>query len=148
MAELSIKHVPYKLLTASPFGTAHGVRTHTDIMFLSFKMGEYIGYGEASMPPYYAENQDSMSAFFAKLDASKIASCGTAKELHQLLAAISPHDTAAKAAIDMAYHDLMGQMHRYSVHSLYADSQESKIYSSFTIGTGPVETVLQNSTTK
>ena len=96
MTELSLKYVPYRLLTASPFGTAHGVRTHTDIMFLSLKMDEYIGYGEASMPPYYSENQESMSAFFDKLDAAKIVSCGSAQELHQLLDALSHKDTAAK----------------------------------------------------
>lgn len=52
---VEFSYCPYRLLFKHPFGTAHGVRTGTDAVFLRVAMDGVVGYGEATLPPYLEE---------------------------------------------------------------------------------------------
>lgn len=50
----------YRLRFKHPFGTAHGLRDGTDSVFVRIQRKGFVGYGEASLPPYLNETQDSV----------------------------------------------------------------------------------------
>ena len=69
-----------------------------------------VGYGEASMPPYLGETVDSVVAFLSKVDLSRFSDpCGL-EEILAYVDAIGPGNNAAKAAVDIALHDLVGKL--------------------------------------
>lgn len=49
---------PYRLLFKRPFGTAHGLRTGTDALFVRAWENGHVGYGEITLPPYLKETID------------------------------------------------------------------------------------------
>ena len=57
---LKISYCRYRLLFKHPFGTAHGLRTGTDSVFIKVEENGCIGYGEATLPPYLEETVDSV----------------------------------------------------------------------------------------
>lgn len=140
----SFSYVPYSLRTNAPFGTAHGVRSHTEIMIVRLSYDGITGYGEASMPPYYPENQQSMADFFSKIDIGAIKACDSPNLLHAYLSSISERDTGAKAAVDIAFHDRMGKAGRYSVAEYYDISPRVWFDSCYTIGVAPMQEMINN----
>jgi len=50
----------YRLRFKHPFGTAHGLRDGTDSVFVRIRRKGFVGYGEATLPPYLNETQDSV----------------------------------------------------------------------------------------
>ena len=46
---------PYRLLFKHPFGTAHGLRDGTDVLFIRLEENGEVGYGEVTLPPYLTE---------------------------------------------------------------------------------------------
>ncbi len=57
---LKISYCRYRLLFRHPFGTAHGLRTGTDAVFIKAEESGLVGYGEATLPPYVNETVDSV----------------------------------------------------------------------------------------
>jgi L-alanine-DL-glutamate epimerase-like enolase superfamily enzyme len=51
----------YRLRFKHPFGTAHGLRDGTDSVFVRIRRKGFVGYGEATLPPYLNETQDSVN---------------------------------------------------------------------------------------
>lgn len=144
MCSMTLKYIPYQVRTKLPFGTAHGVRSHTDIMFFSMSSDGLTGFGEASMPPYYPENQATMRAFFDKLDPAAIKDCGDPESLHSYLSALSDADPAAKAAVDIAFHDLLCKKNKESVAEYYGVSPLARFDSCYTIGVSSKAEMLRN----
>ena len=64
------------------------------------------GYGEASLPPYLGETQASVIQFLRKVDLSAFSRPENIDELLEYVDTIAPGNTAAKAAVDIALHDL------------------------------------------
>lgn len=50
----------YRLRFKHPFGTAHGLRDGTDSVFVRLRRNGAVGYGEATLPPYLDETQQSV----------------------------------------------------------------------------------------
>lgn len=50
----------YRLRFKHPFGTAHGLRDGTDSVFVRLRRDGSVGYGEATLPPYLNETQESV----------------------------------------------------------------------------------------
>ena len=57
---ITISYCPYRLLFKHPFGTAHGVRTGTDSIFIRVEEDRVIGYGEVTLPPYLNEKPEEV----------------------------------------------------------------------------------------
>lgn len=143
MASPFLRFLPYRLELSSPFGTAHGVRSHTDIMLVAIGHQSVVGYGEAAMPPYYAENQESMTTFFNSLCIEEIMELGTPKRVHDFLLGISTEDSAARAAIDIAYHDWLGKVTRDPIVNLREENSYQDILSSYTIGASDEQEMIR-----
>ncbi|MGV3638327.1 MAG: enolase C-terminal domain-like protein [Flavobacteriales bacterium] len=70
----------YSLRFKHPFGTAHGLRDGTDSVFVRIRRMGSVGYGEATLPPYLSETQDSvheeLERFWLKFGRGSDASVG------------------------------------------------------------------------
>ncbi len=157
----TLRYIPYSLELKEPFGTAHGTRTHTDGMIVAVHREGKTGYGEAFIPPYYAENQDSMAELFESIDPHELLCAGELDKSIDFISYLAPGNEGAKTALDIALHDLFGKEAGVPVFELIADHDRLPVpgakkgtgdndravqYStptSYTIGTGPVESMVR-----
>lgn len=101
---------PYRLLFKHPFGTAHGIRTGTDSVFVRLEQGGTFGYGEATMPPYVAENQRTVLERLASWSGQQWSlPDDLGKALDQLNSWVE-EAPSARAALSMALIDLAGKV--------------------------------------
>lgn len=103
---IRLSYCRYRLLFRHPFGTAHGLRDGTDSVFIRAEEAGRIGYGEATLPPYLAETQDSV---IQRIAAFVDPGTRNASDLGELLAGEQVHfrmAPAARAALQMALFDL------------------------------------------
>lgn len=106
---------PYRLLFNHPFGTAHGLRDGTDSVFVRLEEDGTEGFGEATLPPYLPETQQSVLKEFRDLDLGEhLASFGIADT--RLVKALS---APARAALAIAYYDLMARKKGIPISMLF-----------------------------
>jgi len=132
-----LQHRPFLLELRHPFRLALGMRTHTNVVLTELQLAEYVGYGEAAMPPYYGETQASAAAFLEQ--AARVLKNKTYPfDIPALMAAIealAPGNHAAKAAVDLALHDLWGKLENRPVWQLLGGIDPALMPpTSFTIG--------------
>lgn len=141
--ELSFK--PETLYFKRPFKIAHGVRSSTPIVLTQLRHEDIIGYGEASMPPYLRETHETALAFLKKakyvLDTFKDpfdigTILGTIDEL-------APFNTAAKASVDIALHDLIGKLKNKPCWQIFNLDKEKAPYTTYTLGIDEPEIIRQ-----
>ena len=84
---------------------ATGTRTSTSTVQVEIELNGNIGYGEASMPPYHGETTESVTAFLSQLKPENW-QIENLTAILQEVDSLSETDNAAKAAIDIALHDL------------------------------------------
>ena len=143
MSRSELRFEPYSLTTDEPFGTAHGQRSHTDIVLVELLSDELIGLGEASMPPYYEESQSDMKWFLSQVDATQLLSYPSIDEAMVYLDSIATGYTASKAALDMALHDLRAKQQNRSVRDFLGLSKPSTVESSITISLSDMDRMLR-----
>jgi len=139
---------PLLLELRHPFRLATGSRTHTNDVLTEIRQGEHIGYGEAAMPPYYGENQETAMAFLAKaaevlamieLEAGTDSArpgnpASNIPTIMQAIDVIAPGNNAAKASVDIALHDLWGKTLGKPLWQLLGTNPENMPPTSFTLG--------------
>ena len=86
--ELSFK--PYDLKLKHAFNLAKNSRTHTPDVQVQLRYGDYIGYGEASMPPYLGETQESVCRFLGQLDLSQFTDPFRIEEILDYVDSVAP----------------------------------------------------------
>ena len=121
-----------------PFGIASGTRSVTPVMFVRISSEGKHGYGEASMPPYLDETHETAENFFA-LAEKIIRSDRSGNSIEDIIASIdniSLGNSAAKAAIDIALHDLDGKIREQPCHRLFGIDARSTPSTTYTIGIG------------
>jgi len=99
------------------------------------------GYGEASLPPYLGETQASVIEFLKKADLSRFASPFELEDILTEVDKIAENNTAAKAAIDIALHDLTGKIIGQPWHKLWGLDKTKAPSTTFTIGIDSAEAV-------
>lgn len=129
-----------------PFRLATGSRTHTNAVLTEMEWQGFRGFGEAAMPPYYGENHETASGFLRSLSDSGILSAGLkdwseTAPIRELIEdtmaqvdALTPGNHAAKASVDIALHDLWGQVVKKPLWELLAVSPGEMPPTSFTLG--------------
>lgn len=129
---MQINAIPYFLEFSEPFSIAAGTRMGTPSVFVKINKNNITGYGAASMPPYLEETTESVTDFMekAKTLVGRINNISDIAQCLQDLDALAPGNTAAKAAIDIALHDLIGKEKQQPCYKLFG-IQELKLPSSF-----------------
>ena len=109
-ARMQLSWQPYELQLAHTFTVASYSRTTTPDVQVEIRYDGFTGYGEASMPPYLGQTVESVCAFLEKVDLSQFADPFQLEDILAYVDSLSPGDSAAKAAVDIALHDLVGQL--------------------------------------
>ncbi|NUO02813.1 MAG: dipeptide epimerase, partial [Saprospiraceae bacterium] len=141
--KLKLTFKPYTLELKHTFTVAVSTRTTTPVILTQVEYDGVVGYGEASMPPYLGESQESVMAFLSRVDLSKYES---PFELEKILAdvdAITSDNTAAKASIDIALHDLIGKIMGQPLYNLFGYERHKTPVTAFTIGIDKPDVVRQ-----
>lgn len=103
----------------------------------------FTGYGEASMPPYLGESQDSVGKFLSKVDLSQFNDPLAIDDIIHYVDSIEPFNTAAKASVDIALHDLVGKIKGQPWYHIWGFNPDVTPYTSFTIGIDTPEVIKQ-----
>lgn len=140
---LKLHFQPYELKLRHSFNLARSSRTVTPGVQVQIDFDGLRGYGEASMPPYLGESVDSVVAFLSKVDLSGFPDPMRMDEILGYVDSLSPADNAAKAAVDIALHDLVGRMFGRPWHAIWGFSPEQAPATSFTIGIDSEDVVRQ-----
>lgn len=148
---MQLTHHPLLLELRHPFRLATGMRTHTNAVLTELRHGGHTGLGEAAMPPYYGENQETAGAFLTKAaallaEATMPLSLENIGALLREVDALAPGNHAAKAAVDIALHDLWGKTVGKPLWQLLGISPATMPQTSFTLGMDTPEMLRQKLT--
>lgn len=132
-AEVVFNFYPYELKLKHAFNLASMSRTTTPGVQVEITIDSITGYGEASMPPYLGESVESVTAFLSKIEPDRLSNPFALEEIHAYMDSIAPGNRAAKAAVDIALHDLTGKMMGQPWYSIYGLNPDNTPCTSFTI---------------
>lgn len=132
--KLELSFLPYDAQMRHVFTIANSSRTTTPIVLTQIKYDGYTGYGEAAMPPYLGETQASVIEFLKKVDLSKFSSPFLIEDIMKYVDAIAINNTAAKAAVDIALHDLVGKIIGQPWWKIWGFDPTTCPNTSFTVG--------------
>lgn len=146
--KMKLRFFPYELKLRHVFTVATYSRTTTPDVQVEIEYDGVVGYGEASMPPYLQKElgtMDSVLAFLKKVQDS-IGRFSDPFQLEDILAYIdglSEGDAAAKTAVDIALHDLVGKLLQAPWYKIWGLDKEKAPSTTFTIGIDTQEVVRQ-----
>jgi L-alanine-DL-glutamate epimerase-like enolase superfamily enzyme len=132
--KLKLSYKPYTLELKHVFTLATSSRTTTPVILTEIEYNGIVGYGEASMPPYLGESHQSVSEFLSKVDLSKYENVFDLEKIIKDIDEAAPGNTAAKASVDIALHDLVGKMLNQPWYNIWGFDKANTPYTSFTIG--------------
>lgn len=131
----------YELQLIHTFTVASYSRNTTPVVLTQIEYDGIIGYGEASMPPYLGESQESVSKFLKKVNIEQFNDPFRVDDILSYVDAIDTNNRAAKASIDIALHDLLGKIVNQPLYKLWGLNPEKTPMTSFTIGIDTPEMV-------
>ncbi|MBL7931363.1 MAG: dipeptide epimerase [Bacteroidia bacterium] len=126
----------YFLEFIHPFGVSSNTRRETPSVFIELDANDNRGYGEACLPAYLGETVEATISFFnlAKSYLKKLKIPFDVETCMADIDSLKEGHNAAKAAIDIALHDLKGKIDGKSVAQFYGLSEMDSGITSFTIG--------------
>jgi L-alanine-DL-glutamate epimerase-like enolase superfamily enzyme len=101
------------------------------------------GYGEASLPPYLPEDQKSVIEFLKKVNLSTFKIPKDINLILDYVDNLSERNNAAKAAIDIALHDLVAKQKNIPLYEYLKIGKRNDVFTSFTIGITESEKIKQ-----
>jgi len=131
---LQFSFVPFDLQLKHTFTLANSSRTHTPVMLTKIEFDGYVGYGEASMPPYLGESVETAANFYQSINLTQFNNPFLIEEILQYVDGVLPGNCAAKASVDIALHDLVGKMIGQPWHKIWRFDPADTPNTSFTIG--------------
>ena len=141
--KLEIKFFPYELKLRHVFTVATYSRTTTPDVQVEITYDGVTGYGEASMPQYLGQTVQSVTAFLQKVDLSQFNDPFQLEDILAYVDSLSPGDTAAKAAVDIALHDLVGKLLGAPWYKIWGLNKDKTPSTTFTIGIDTADVVKQ-----
>jgi L-Ala-D/L-Glu epimerase len=142
-ARMRLRYRPFTIELKHLFTIATSSRSTTPVMLTEIEYDGVIGYGEASMPPYLGESQESAAAFLARVDLSKYENPFEMETILDDIDAITSGNPAAKASVDIALHDLVGKLINQPWYNIWGFKKSATPYTSFTIGIDKQDVVRQ-----
>ena len=143
IGRLEMKFFPYELKLRHVFTVASYSRSTTPDVQLEITNDGVTGYGEASMPQYLGQSVASVTAFLSKVDLGQFNDPFQLEDILSYVDGLSVGDTAAKAAIDIALHDLVGKLLGAPWYKIWGLNKAKAPSTTFTIGIDTSEVVRQ-----
>jgi L-alanine-DL-glutamate epimerase-like enolase superfamily enzyme len=140
---MKLRFIPYELQLKHVFTLATSSRTTTPVMLTEIEYDGIRGFGEASMPPYLGESQESAGRYLSQVNLSQFKDPVLIEDIVAYLDGIMPGNYAAKASVDIALHDLVGKMIGRPWFRLWGLDPAKTPLTSFTIGIDTPEVVKQ-----
>ena len=141
---MKISYSKYLLELKHQFTISYNSRKSTPIVLIKIEHDGFIGYGEASLPPYLQETQESVINFLKLISQINFDNISNYRIILNEVDQVLENNTAAKAAVDIALHDLLGKINKKPCHQLFHITTNSSLPStSFTIGIDKEEILKQ-----
>ena len=131
---MKLKFKPYTLELKHTFTISANSRTTTPVVLTEIEHEGFVGYGEASMPPYLGESHQSVTSFLSKVNLNHFKDPFALDEILAYVDEVDDKNTAAKASIDIALHDLCGKIVNKPIYKLWGYNKETTPDTTFTIG--------------
>ena len=141
--KLEMKFFPYELKLRHVFTVATYSRITTPDVQVEITYDGVTGYGEASMPQYLGQTVQTVTSFLQKVDLGQFSDPFQLEDILAYVDSISPGDTAAKAAVDIALHDLVGKLLGAPWYKIWGLNKDKAPSTTFTIGIDTAEVVKQ-----
>lgn len=119
------------------FSISGSSRDTTPIVLTRLHWDGFTGYGEASLPPYLPETQASVRSYLKKVSEEVLPRFDDPFRIEDILAeadALMPGNTAAKASLDIALHDLVGRLVGHPWWRIWGWDAAKTPYTCYTIG--------------
>ncbi|MBQ6286533.1 MAG: dipeptide epimerase [Bacteroidales bacterium] len=142
-ARMKLSFEPYELQLRHTFTVASYSRTTTPDVQVKIEYDGFTGYGEASMPPYLGQTVESVTSFLRKVDLGQFKDPFMMEDILSYVDSLSEGDTAAKAAVDIALHDLVGKMMGQPWFRIWGLDPAKAPDTTFTIGIDTPEVVRE-----
>lgn len=133
-ARIHLTFEPYELKLKHVFTVSSFSRSTTPDVQVRIDYDGYTGYGEASMPPYLGQTVESVCSFLKKVDLEQFPDPFCIDDILNYIDSLSDGDSAAKAAVDIALHDLVGKIIGAPWHRMLGLNPEKTPNTTYTIG--------------
>ena len=140
---MKLSFEPYELQLRHTFTVSSYSRKTTPDVQIKLEYEGFTGYGEASMPPYLGQSVESVCRFLSQVDMEQFRDPFRLEEILAYVDSLSPGDSAAKAAIDIALHDLVGKLMGQPWWRIWGLDPSKAPDTTFTIGIDTPEVVRQ-----
>jgi L-Ala-D/L-Glu epimerase len=142
---MKLSFAPHTLYFKHPFKIAHGVRDSTPVVITKIEHEGFVGYGEASMPPYLGESHESVISFLQNAQdiLSELTYPFDIEKVLSEIDSIAKNNTAAKASIDIALHDLLGKIKNEPCWKMFGCDSINAPYSTYTLGIDTLDVLKQ-----
>ena len=140
---LHMKFFPYELKLQHTFTVASYSRTTTPDVQVEIEYEGVTGYGEASMPPYLGQSVATVTAFLEKVDLEQFSDPFQLEDILAYVDSLSAGESAAKAAVDIALHDLVGKLIGQPWYRIWGLDPSKAPSTTFTIGIDTPEVVRE-----
>lgn len=141
---MELHYKTYDIPFEHPFTISNGItKTHQSILLVALRLGNWMGFGEATAIAYYDVSIEKMLADLERFGKMIAKFAFTEPErywhyLHHLL----PNNPFLVATLDMAGWDLYGQMKGKKLHELWQTEWQNLPLTDYTIGIDSPEKML------
>lgn len=140
---MKLSFEPYELQLRHTFTVSSYSRKTTPDVQVRLEYEGFTGYGEASMPPYLGQSVETVCNFLQKVDMGQFRDPFRLEDILAYVDSLSHGDSAAKAAIDIALHDLVGKLMGQPWWRIWGLDPSKAPDTTFTIGIDTPEIVRQ-----
>ena len=145
-ARMRLSFEPYELQLRHTFTVASYSRKTTPDVQVKIEYDGFTGYGEASMPPYLGQSVETVTKFLQKVNLEQFKDPFQTDDILTYVDGIGEGDTAAKAAVDIALHDLVGKLMGEPWYRIWGLNPGKTPNTTFTIGIDAPDVVREKTT--
>lgn len=142
-SRMHLSFEPYELQLRHVFTVSSYSRKTTPGVQVKIEYQGVTGYGEASMPPYLGQSVETVTAFLRQVDLARCSDPFCLEDILTYVDSLSPGDSAAKAAVDIALHDLVGKLLGAPWYRIWGLDPSKAPDTTFTIGIDTPEVVRE-----
>ena len=140
---MQLQFEPYELQLTHTFTVSSYSRKTTPDVQVRIDYEGYTGFGEASMPPYLGQTVERVCSFLRKVDLGQFRDPFDLEDILAYVDALSEGDSAAKAAVDIALHDLVGKLMGQPWYRIWGLDPAKAPDTTYTIGIDTPEVVRE-----